>query len=68
MPLDVSLPASDETRREIIQSPEASKISITKYWGMKDQPAVVEFTLEHFKGYRLVIIGHSVGGATEFMP
>jgi predicted alpha/beta hydrolase len=33
---------------------------------MKDQPAVVEFTLKKFKGYKLIMIGHSAGGRIGF--
>ena len=55
-------PLTDERRVRILKSPEAIHTTITEHWGQRDQPAVVEYALQRFSGYKLVIVGHSVGG------
>jgi hypothetical protein len=60
--LHVQLPTSAETRLQVLKSPDAAKCTITEHWGQRDQPAVIEFVLNKFKGYKLCIVGHSLGG------
>ena len=62
MPSNVSLPVSQTTRLQVLKSPDAATSTITEHWGQRDQPAVVEYALNQFKGYQLVLLGHSVGG------
>lgn len=62
LPADIHLPASAEARLEATKSPEAAKVTLTDDWGLRDQPAIVEFVLERYKGYKLVMMGHSLGG------
>lgn len=61
LPLNVELPASRKIRLEIIKSPDAAKTTISDHWARRDQPAVVEYVTDRFKGYKLVILGHSLG-------
>jgi hypothetical protein len=61
LPSNVELPASRKSRLEIIKSPDAAKTTIYDHWARRDQPAVVEYVLDRFKGYKLVILGHSLG-------
>ena len=62
LPLNISLPATAETRLRVIKSPEASEATITEHWGQRDQPAVAEYVVNRFREYRIVMLGHSVGG------
>jgi hypothetical protein len=62
IPPDYSLPVSAEIRLHIIKSPEAANTTITEHWGQRDQPAVIQYAIERFWGYKLVVIAHSVGG------
>jgi len=62
LPAEIALPASAETRLEVVKSPEAVKVTLTDHWGRRDQPAIVEYVLERYKGYKLVMMGHSLGG------
>jgi len=62
LPSNIHLPASKETRLQALKSPDAAKATVTEHWGQRDQPAVVEYVLNQFKGSKLVVLGHSVGG------
>lgn len=53
---------SSETRVAALKSPEAQMTTITEHWGQRDHPAIVEFTLNRFKGHKVTVVGHSVGG------
>jgi predicted alpha/beta hydrolase len=59
---------SDEERIAALKSPDACETIITEHWGRRDNTAVVELALNRFKGYKLVIIGHSVGGKSRNLP
>lgn len=62
LPSNVALPISAETRLNVLKSPDAVKTTITEHWGQRDQPAILEFVLNKFKGFKLCVIGHSLGG------
>jgi hypothetical protein len=61
LPSNVELPASRKIRLELIKSLDAAKTTISDHWARRDQPAVVEYVVNRFKGYKLVILGHSLG-------